>query len=634
MVLKPDGDSSSRQQRSHEESQDPIPHSLITVKDSKTSNKTEHKASFCGLKDAALLRFMESRNPDGGSDAMSRVVDVVLAFVNAVQALFDADHIRPSLGITVVQLDVLSDDAAGPPIPVKDGTEIVDYLEAFCSWAAARKPTPATSERWQDAVGWDHALLISGWDLAIQGDTTVMGLSWVDGICSNDQSCSVNEGRSFESVFVMAHELAHNLGVGHDGDVGAEDCPDAGHIMSESVGPGKTTWSTCSQTALASGLRHATCLRQQNNPTNPSSTPGILSGMNAEEEEEAKSNTRVFSADEQCALHYGNLFSAVKNQEDICYDLYCTNGAKIVRSHPAVEFTVCGEGQICKLGKCISVDGDQKQPPLVSQSLWVSIADLLLHKARTVPEQPKNKKETAQVLRSTADDPSVDHNSVLERMPLVHPYEGAMSEAIPTRAVEWKVTYSECSVTCGGGTRTVTLLCMLTTTGPDSSANNYLQVDPQMCMDYGVAVTGNGRIVESPGNNFESCNTQPCPFGHWELRPWGKCIPHHYQGATRQNNETQTRLFFGKQEESSLNCVQKQGIQYRSVICKASLTDKLSTMSPFKVIKSLFELKKSLLTSKLSFVLKDSDCAVVKPADKQFCILGCDDESNNVDGQK
>ena len=106
-----------------------------------------------------------------------------------------------------------------------------------------------------------------------------MGLSWVDGMCSAEQSCSVNEGRSFRSVFVMAHELAHNFGVNHDGDKGAEQCAaGAGavsssisadddndisnlalsadeYIMSESDGPGKTTWSNCSKAALAVGFK-------------------------------------------------------------------------------------------------------------------------------------------------------------------------------------------------------------------------------------------------------------------------------------------------------------------------------------------------------------------------------------------
>jgi hypothetical protein len=111
----------------------------------------------------------------------------------------------------------------------------------------------------------------------ISGDDAVMGLSWVDGMCSAEQSCSVNEGRSFRSVFVMAHELAHNFGVGHDGDRGAEQCgPGVGaagsddgsgdnsnnsilsaeeYIMSESDGPGKTTWSKCSKAALAAGFK-------------------------------------------------------------------------------------------------------------------------------------------------------------------------------------------------------------------------------------------------------------------------------------------------------------------------------------------------------------------------------------------
>ena len=46
----------------------------------------------------------------------------------------------------------------------------------------------------------------------------MIGLAWVSGMCHPDYSCTINEGNNFESVFVIAHEMGHNLGMNKDGE--------------------------------------------------------------------------------------------------------------------------------------------------------------------------------------------------------------------------------------------------------------------------------------------------------------------------------------------------------------------------------------------------------------------------------
>lgn len=37
------------------------------------------------------------------------------------------------------------------------------------------------------------------------------GLAWVNGMCKPAYSCTLNEGKSFEAAFVIAHEMGHRF---------------------------------------------------------------------------------------------------------------------------------------------------------------------------------------------------------------------------------------------------------------------------------------------------------------------------------------------------------------------------------------------------------------------------------------
>ncbi|KAK2556766.1 A disintegrin and metalloproteinase with thrombospondin motifs 6 [Acropora cervicornis] len=62
--------------------------------------------------------------------------------------------------------------------------------------------------------------------------------------CS-DSGVSINEARGLAAAFTVAHEMAHNLGVGHDN---GQDCAQ-GYIMNriQSSGPNAFRWSPCSR---------------------------------------------------------------------------------------------------------------------------------------------------------------------------------------------------------------------------------------------------------------------------------------------------------------------------------------------------------------------------------------------------
>ena len=68
-------------------------------------------------------------------------------------------------------------------------------------------------------------MLLTGLDLESKSkdgkvSNKIVGLAPVSGMCDPKTSCTVSEGNHFESVFVIAHEFGHNLGMKHDGRTG------------------------------------------------------------------------------------------------------------------------------------------------------------------------------------------------------------------------------------------------------------------------------------------------------------------------------------------------------------------------------------------------------------------------------
>ncbi|GIY67980.1 a disintegrin and metalloproteinase with thrombospondin motifs adt-1, partial [Caerostris extrusa] len=75
----------------------------------------------------------------------------------------------------------------------------------------------------------------------------VRGLAWVNGMCRPKHSCTLERVPVLKLLFVIAHEMGHSLGMMHDG---GNDCDTSAYLMSEKTGPGRITWSTCSNDYL------------------------------------------------------------------------------------------------------------------------------------------------------------------------------------------------------------------------------------------------------------------------------------------------------------------------------------------------------------------------------------------------
>ncbi|KAJ8924447.1 hypothetical protein NQ315_007244 [Exocentrus adspersus] len=290
--------------------------------------------------DRDLFDHMKSNFP---VDTERELIRFVLAMINAVQLLYHDPSLGRPVNFVLKRLEILKEEAAGllrPP-------DIDRFLSNFCNWQRTKNPVGD-----REPLHWDHALILTGLDLYVRGkhgkiSSQVVGLAPVSGMCTASSSCTVNEGRHFESVYVVAHEIGHNLGMRHDGPLAENDCDPSGYIMSPTLGSGKITWSTCSKKYLQKFLDtpQSRCLLDH----------GSSAGQLDHSAEGALPGER-FDANQQCMLKYGrgSKHSSQQPLDDVCRDLHCERERYTWTSHPALEGTHCGSGMWCRGGRCVA----------------------------------------------------------------------------------------------------------------------------------------------------------------------------------------------------------------------------------------------------------------------------------------
>ncbi|CAK1544623.1 unnamed protein product [Leptosia nina] len=191
--------------------------------------------------------------------------DMLLAYINGVQALYHHPSLGTRIQLSLVRLTLLRSQPQGLPPHAERGR----LLDSFCAYQRS-----LNVEDDDDPQHWDMALLLSGLDFYSEEggrrNGVTMGLAPVGGVCLPAHACVVSEfgttdtlGRpypsaGFTSVYILAHEIGHNLGMHHDGS--GNSCARDGFIMSPSRGTnGEATWSHCSA-RVAADLQWATCL--------------------------------------------------------------------------------------------------------------------------------------------------------------------------------------------------------------------------------------------------------------------------------------------------------------------------------------------------------------------------------------
>lgn len=287
--------------------------------------------------DKDLVKYMSSIFAESTEQEL---VKFVLTMVNAVQLLYHDASLGWKVNFILKRLEILHSDPAG----LTRSQNIDTFLSNFCTWQRTQNP-----EGDGEPLHWDHALVLTGLDLYVISKTgklssQVVGLAPVAGMCTVTSSCTVNEGRHFESVYVVAHEIGHNLGMRHDGPQAGNTCDPGSYLMSPTLGSGKITWSSCSRQYLHKFLQssQAQCLLDNTDDVLDHSGNGLLPGER-------------FDANQQCMFRYGvgARHSPSQPLDEICQDLHCHRDKYTWTSHPALEGTICSNNKWCRSGRCV-----------------------------------------------------------------------------------------------------------------------------------------------------------------------------------------------------------------------------------------------------------------------------------------
>ncbi|CAG9765921.1 unnamed protein product [Ceutorhynchus assimilis] len=287
-----------------------------------------------------------------------KLQNMLLAYMNGVQALYHHPSLGTSLELVLVRLDIMKKQPR--EMPHHNG-ERSQLLDSFCNFQASINPKGDTNPD-----HWDMGLYVSGLDFHAyengKKSGVTMGLATVGGVCLDKYACIIAEfgttnvfgkpypSAGFTSVYILAHEIGHNLGMHHDST--GNGCSKEGYIMSPSRGTnGETQWSTCSADIM-SKMEWAKCLQDSSPPQQGKDHSRFLDIPG-----------RIYTAKKQCEILLRDkdaVMSPNQQQNDICYNLQCKtpNRSGYYFAGPALDGTPCGTSRYCYGGECTS-----RQPP-------------------------------------------------------------------------------------------------------------------------------------------------------------------------------------------------------------------------------------------------------------------------------
>lgn len=267
-----------------------------------------------------------------------RVKHYILAIMNIVSAIFNDQSLDSNMTLVINKLFLYEEKD-----PVIRHGNVKKSLEAVNKWNYRHlmKLPP-------DSTGWDATVWLTRAQLG--GPS---GFAPVDGVCTKIRSAAINRDEGLTSAFVIAHELAHLLGLTHDGEGQCEKEGLRGSVMAPTVLATlhNYAWSSCSKQQFHEKAKKWWCLHQR------SQDEGVELGGAKE------LSHYVFTMDEQCRTEFGEGFSVCKSVKvrSACARLWCAHKSMphVCRSKraPPMEGTPCGNNHWCVDRVCEPMPG-------------------------------------------------------------------------------------------------------------------------------------------------------------------------------------------------------------------------------------------------------------------------------------
>ncbi|KAL3891942.1 hypothetical protein ACJMK2_004184 [Sinanodonta woodiana] len=233
----------------------------------------------------------------------------------------------------------------------KKRVEAYNYLYDIGDWANKTNKLQPSS--------YDHVMLFTRHDLFDRKEKEfVFGMSLLNGICDVMSQVSVIRVSHYAAaVRTATHELGHNLGAEHDGELEARACKAEDLFimtpyrlkLSKTVRYIENNWkfSICSIESFRTKLKSKNCVKN----------PGPVFNMAEWRMFMTKEAGDVFTPDELCYFVYGpgSKFTGEMSKE-ICYLLHCKDpgtGIQMKAYLNTARGTQCGDNKWCIDGRCV-----------------------------------------------------------------------------------------------------------------------------------------------------------------------------------------------------------------------------------------------------------------------------------------